>query len=50
VVSTKIRPILPLKMGRETYRCIKEAFEHLKEPRLKSLSKTFMSVKVKDVN
>jgi hypothetical protein len=50
VVSTKLRPIPPLKMGSEAYECTKEAFEHLKEPRLKSLLKTFMNVKFKEVS
>jgi hypothetical protein len=45
-----MRPILPLKMGSETYQCTKEAFEHFKEPRLKSLLKTFMNVIFKEVS
>jgi hypothetical protein len=37
-------------MGSETYQGSKEAFEHLKEPRPKSLLKTFMNVKFKELS
>lgn len=50
LVSTKMKPIPPLKMGSEIYQCTKKAFEHLKEPRPKSLLKTFMNVKFKEVS
>jgi hypothetical protein len=50
LVSTKMKPIPPLEMGNETYQCTKGAFGHLNELGLKSLLKTFMRVKLKDVS
>jgi hypothetical protein len=42
-----MKPIPPLEMENETYQCTKRAFGHSKEPRPKSLLKTYMKVKSK---
>jgi hypothetical protein len=45
-----MKPIPPQKMGSETCQRTKEAFEHLKEPRPKSILKTFMNVKFEEIS
>jgi hypothetical protein len=47
MVSREMRPIPPLEMESETYQCTKRAFGHSREPRPKSLLKTYMKVKSK---
>lgn len=50
MVFVKMRLILPLKTGSETYRCTKGAFEHSRKPGPKSVSKTFMKVELKETS
>jgi len=50
MVFVEMKPILPLEMGSETYRCTKGAFEHSRKHGLKSFSKTFMRVKFKETS
>jgi hypothetical protein len=50
MVSAKMSPIPPFKMGSVTCQCNKKASRHSKEPGLKKLSKTFMKVELKGMN
>jgi hypothetical protein len=50
MVFVEMRLILALKMGSETYRCTKGAFEHSRKLGPKSFSKTFMRVELKETS
>jgi hypothetical protein len=50
MVFVEMKPILPLKMGSETYQCIKGAFEHSRKLGFRSFLKTFMKVELKETN
>jgi hypothetical protein len=50
MVTIKIRPIPLLKMGSKTCQHTKKAFGHSREPRPKSLSKTYMRDKLKEAS
>jgi hypothetical protein len=50
MVSIEMKPILSLKMGSKTCQHTKGASEHLKKPRPKSFSKTYMKVELKETS
>jgi hypothetical protein len=50
MVIAKMRPTPPLEMGSEPYQCTKGAFEHLRKPQPKSLSKICRRAKSKETS
>jgi hypothetical protein len=50
MVFVEMKPILSLEMGSKTCQCTKGAFEHLRKLGLKSSSKTYMKVELKETS